>query len=206
METEVREDGVEVTVQQTVDTRIRMLHTAPLLSMEVEQKLLGQTTTQSYYYADGMMYWRSGDTKLREETAWEEVFQMKEGIPADIVLSAEEEETETGTRISMRLDGEKLPDWLIRQNESKEALEGIDALEVHEAGCVVELSAEGYLLSQKVDMAFLKKGGSAEEFYQRITTTVSFPDIGGAVELIPPEDLDQYIAVNGQGIPEQLIL
>ena len=52
----------------------------------------------------------------------------------------------------------------------------------------------------------MKKGGSAEEFYQRITTTVSFPDIGGAVELIPPEDLDQYIAVNGEGIPEQLIL
>ena len=78
----------------------------PLLSMEVEQRLLGQTTTQSYYYAGGMMYWRSGDTKLREETAWEEVFRMKEGIPADIVLSAEEEETETGARISMRLDGE----------------------------------------------------------------------------------------------------
>ena len=202
----VREDGVEVTVEQTVDTRIRMLHTAPLLSIEVEQKLLGQTTAQSYYYADGMMYWRSGDTRLREEAVWEEVFRMEEGIPADIVLSAEEEETETGTRISMRLDGGKLPDWLIRQNGGNEALEGIDALEVQEAGCVTELSAQGYLLSQKVDMTFLKKGGSAEDFYQRITTAVSFPDIGGEVELVPPEDLDQYIAVNGEGIPEQLIL
>lgn len=204
-ESRVYQDGKEIILRQTSDTRILMLHTSPMLLTDTETFYLGETTAQSYYYADGMFYWKSGDIRLRQPAEWDTVFQMGEGIPADVVTSAEEEETEEGTRITFQLDSARCGDWILQQAKGNENANPLDGLKIKEARLVAELSKEGYLLSQQTEVVLTREEAGEEAYSQTETVTVTYPDVGRPVELVPPEGLDQYTLVDGENIPDLVL-
>ena len=122
-----------------------------------------------------------------------------------MVTFAEEEETEEGTRITFQLDSARYGDWMLQQGENSEISENLDNLKIKEACLVAELSKKGYLLSQQMEVVLTREEAGEEAYSQTETVTVTYPDVGRPVELVPPEGLDQYTLVDGGNIPDLVL-
>ena len=94
---------------------------------------------------------------------------------------------------------------MLQQGENSEISENLDNLKIKEACLVAELSKKGYLLSQQMEVVLTREEAGEEAYSQTETVTVTYPDVGRPVELVPPEGLDQYTLVDGGNIPDLVL-